>query len=1092
MAERRERTTARNAVRLRTIACGVSLWGGALATAVRAASAQGITTAAIHGTVDSEDGASMDGARVRVISSATGFVVDTHVRRGRFLVQGIEVGGPYVIEIRRIGFVPQRSGPVYVTLGEPVKVRFVLRPLPVALDTVVVAGRARDARVSGSGATTVIPESLVHRLPTLNRNFYDFVALTPHVSTKVGSQRSGVSGAGTNLRFNSFLINGADERFVNGSVSAAASVGKSIPLDAVKEFQVLVAPYDVRYGDFAGALVNTVTQSGTNELHGSAFAYWRNDRLARGGDLAPSLPYERLQYGFSLGGPILRDRAHFFVAPEIQRLSSPAPGPYAGQPPTAAPAVPVREEDLARMGQILRGYGLAPGSAGAVKNDTPLRNLFARIDAAIPGWNSRAMGFVRYGRMENDQFSRAARDTFYLSSYQFAAATEVLLTSIQVHTTLPRLGGAHNELVVSQAADRTDFVVDVAQPLVRVLVPGASGGVVTISSGTPEEAQGRFGRARSFRIRDELSLPWGGRHMLLLGVQAERFRVQRGGVRGGYGTWTFATLDDLAAGRAERFELRKDLGSASAPLDGSQYALYVGNEWHVGDRVSITTGVRADVMRLGSRAPYNPVVDSIFARRTDEMPGSRAHISPRIGFTWDVFGNGRDRIRSGAGVFTGRPPLAWFVPALSSYGLGIEILRCGPSPTDAGPAPAFIPDYRAAPTQCASGPSPLAARSGEVDLLDRKLRMAQSLRSSVAYDRQLPWGLLATGEVLLSRAISDFMFVNLNLRGPQAVDRFGRVLYGTIGANGIPEPALRAGRFSEVIDLRNTGRNYSQQFSARVERRFADGVGASVSYTRSRTRDVQSPSRVNMPGILMWADARATSDRHEDAARGISLNDLPHRATAALAYTAPWLRRSTTFAFYYVGESGGPFTYLATGVNRRGDLNADGSNANDPIYVPRDARDPAEILFAPFPVPKTGTEPGAPIDTITAAEQAEAFERRIERTPCLRRQRGRILERNSCREPWSHTSIASVRHKLPIGTRAVEAQLEVFNVLNLLNGRWGRYRIAAPRILEHVGQTTGTAGTTQPIFRFDETRPEWTTIQAESAFQLQFALRYRF
>ncbi|MEJ7760793.1 MAG: hypothetical protein WKF55_14515 [Gemmatimonadaceae bacterium] len=368
--------------------------------------------------------------------------------------------------------------------------------------------------------------------------------------------------------------------------------------------------------------------------------------------------------------------------------------------------------------------------------------------------------------------------------------------------------------------------------------------------------------------------------------------------------------------------------------------------------------------------------------------------------------------------------------------------------------------------------------------------MAQSLRGSVAYDRKLPWGLLATGEALVSRGLSDFMFVNLNLRGPQAEDRFGRVLYGTIGANGVPAPALRAGRFSEVIDLRNTGRNYSQQLSARVERRLAGGVGGSVSYTHSRVRDVQSPSRVNSPGIILWADARATSGRHEDAARGISLNDIPHRATAALAYAAPWLRRATTFAFYYVGESGGPFTYLATGVNRRGDLNADGSNANDPIYVPRDARDPAEMLFLPFSVPAAG--PGASTGTVTVEQQADAFEQRIERTPCLRIQRGRILERNSCREPWSHTTIASVRHTVPVGTRAVEAQLEVSNVLNLLSGRWGRYRVADPRILEHVGQTTGAAGATQPIFRFDATRPDWTTVQAESAFQLQLALRYRF
>ncbi|MBA3645258.1 MAG: TonB-dependent receptor [Gemmatimonadaceae bacterium] len=1090
MADGRARTSGLYAIRLQRIVFGAAVLGGALSIGARMAFAQGITTAAIHGTVVSENGASMDGAGVRVTASATGFVANTLVRGGRFLVQGIEVGGPYVIEIRRIGFVPQRSGPVYLTLGEPLKVHFLMRALPVGLEAVVVAGSASDVSAAIAGGSTVIPEAMIKRLPTLNRNFYDFVALAPQVSTKVGSQRSGVSGAGANLRFNNFLINGADERNINGSVSAASNVGKSIPLDAVKEFQVLVAPYDVRYGDFAGALVNTVTQFGTNHLHGSAFGYWRNDGLARGGELASSLPYNRLQYGLSAGGPVVRDRAHFFIATEMQRLTSPAPGPYIGQSLTAVPPVPVRESDLDRMGMLLRGYGLAPGSSGAVENNTPLKNLFARVDLAIPRWNSRAMGFFRYGRLESDLFSRAARDTFYLSSYKYAAAGGGRLTSIQLHTDLPGTAGGHNELVASLAADRTHFVLDIAQPLVRVLAPGVSGGAVTIASGTPEVAQGGFSRARSFRIRDELSLPWGGTRMLLLGAQAEHFRVQRGGVRGGYGTWTFASLDDFAAGRAERFEIRKDRGSASAPLTGGQFALYAGNEWHPGDRISLTTGVRADVLHLDSRAPYNAVVDSIFARRTDEMPHPRAHISPRVGFTWDIFGDGRDKVRGGMGIFTGRPPLAWFVPALSSYGLGIETLRCGTSTTDAGPAPAFIPDYRAAPEQCASGSSK-ASRSGEVDLLDRNLRMAQSLRTSVTYERKLRGGLLATGEVLVSRGVSDFMFVNMNLRGPQAVDRYGRVLYGTIGANGIPDPALRAGRFSEVIDLRNTGRNYSRQFSARLERRFADGLGATLSYTHSRTRDVQSPSRVNIPGISIWADARATSGRHEDAARGISLNDLPHRATASLAYTAPWLHRSTTFAFYYVGESGSPFTYIATGVNRRGDLNADGSNANDPIYVPRDARDPAEILFVPFPVPVSG-DAGAPATTVTVQQQAAALEQVIESTPCLRRQRGQILERNSCREPWSHTTIASVRHTIPVGIRAVEAQLEVFNVLNLLNNGWGRLRVAAPRILEHVGQTMGPAGTTQPIFRFDPTRSEWTTLQAESAFQFQLALRYRF
>jgi len=473
------------------------------------------------------------------------------------------------------------------------------------------------------------------------------------------------------------------------------------------------------------------------------------------------------------------------------------------------------------------------------------------------------------------------------------------------------------------------------------------------------------------------------------------------------------------------------------------------------------------------------------------MPRWRARLSPRLGFTWNLSTVGRDRLRGGVGIFTGRPPLAWVVPALANYGQGIGTLRCGALSTDWGLPPAFVADYRAAPTQCATGPAVGAFPSGEVDLLDRHLDMARVLRTSLAYERELPGGLLASTEIQVSRHLADFIWVNLNLQGPQAVDRFGRVLYGAIGTNAVPAPALRSS-FAEVIDLRNTSRNHSYQLVTRVERKLAHGLAATASYTYSRTRDVQSPSRVNASGISMWADARAVSGRHDDWTPGISLNDLPHRVVAGLTYTAPWRRWPTQVAFYYVGESGSPFTYLATGVDRRGDLNADGSNANDPIYVPSDARDPTEIRFDPFvrqvPAPGGGTQD----DTVTVVQQGDAFERFIARTPCLRRQRGRILERNSCRELPSQVTIASVRQGIPFGGRIVEVELDVFNVLNLLRSAWGQYRVARPRILNHVGQTSGAVGSTEPIFRFDPTRAEWETLPTESSFQVQVAARYRF
>jgi hypothetical protein len=377
-----------------------------------------------------------------------------------------------------------------------------------------------------------------------------------------------------------------------------------------------------------------------------------------------------------------------------------------------------------------------------------------------------------------------------------------------------------------------------------------------------------------------------------------------------------------------------------------------------------------------------------------------------------------------------------------------------------------------------------------VDLLDRNLTIARSLRGSLAYERRLPAELVSTTEILLSRCLSDFRWVNLNLAGPQATDKFGRVLYGTLSTSGLALPTLRSS-FAEVIDLTNTSMNRSYQLSQRVERRFTRRMGGAISYTYSRTRDVQSPSRVNQTGIAMWADARAISGRHDKPQREISLNDLPHRVVAAFTYTAPWSRWSSGFSFYYVGESGSPFTYLATGAGRRGDLNADGSNTNDPIYVPRNASDPTEIQFTGFSE-SVGADNSVTAQDARILSQRAAFDRFIEATPCLSRQRGHILARNTCREPFSHTTVASLQQGIPVLGTSFETELDLYNVLNLLNSNWGRQRIAAPRLLEHVGQTSGSPETAQPVFRFDATRDEWTTLQPESAFQIQLAVRYRF
>ncbi|HEY0241260.1 MAG TPA: hypothetical protein VGC52_01220, partial [Gemmatimonadaceae bacterium] len=495
-------------------------------------------------------------------------------------------------------------------------------------------------------------------------------------------------------------------------------------------------------------------------------------------------------------------------------------------------------------------------------------------------------------------------------------------------------------------------------------------------------------------------------------------------------------------------------------------------EWRVHDRLALTLGLRAEMLRLSTRPAYNPAADSLLGRRTSDYPGSRVSFSPRIGFSWNPFGDSRTTVRGGAGIFSGRPPVGWLIGPVRSTGASVRTLTCS-IPLGSG-VPTFVADPLQQPDKCPDG---RGFSDGPVALIDRDLKPAQSFRSSLAIDRTLPWRMNATIEGLYSRVRSDFIFVNANLSGPQGIDEHGRVMYGRLTGTGRAEPALVGnGRFPEVIDLRNHSGGHSWSVTAQLHKPFSNQLEMRGAYTFSRVRDVQSLTHGSAVAPFdIWASGRSFSGLHDQRSTGVSSFETPHRVILAATYAAPWRRWKSDFSLYYVGESGAPFTFGDSTAGGLGDLNADGTSANDPIYVPRDANDPAEIVFG-------GSD---------AAEQAEAFEKFIMNTPCLRAQRGAIVARNSCRSPWVHTSNASLRQSLQgIRGHDIALQVEVFNLLNLLNPSWGRFKTPNRNILQHVGQTSGVRG--QPIFHFDAGQAGMNTQNLESGYQLQFSLRYSF
>src|SRR6266540_3686179 len=191
----------------------------------------------------------------------------------------------------------------------------------------------------------------------------------------------------------------------------AQANGKSIPLDAVKEYQVLLSPFDVRQGNFGGMLINAVTKSGTNSFHGGAYGFKRDQGLTRKQDYLAD--FRQRNWGYTLGGPILKERLFFFVNPEFQTQQQPTNGPYAGLPAcatggTTTNCMYVDQVYIDSVNHILTNkYGFPnAGNGGKITQNNPLTNVFARVDAYLP-WNTRLVLRHNYATADLTNFGRS-------------------------------------------------------------------------------------------------------------------------------------------------------------------------------------------------------------------------------------------------------------------------------------------------------------------------------------------------------------------------------------------------------------------------------------------------------------------------------------------------------------------------------------------------------------------------------------------------------------------------------------------------------------------------------------------------------------
>jgi len=375
--------------------------------------------------------------------------------------------------------------------------------------------------------------------------------------------------------------------------------------------------------------------------------------------------------------------------------------------------------------------------------------------------------------------------------------------------------------------------------------------------------------------------------------------------------------------------------------------------------------------------------------------------------------------------------------------------------------------------------------AGEIDVIDSRLHVPQTMRATLATDARLPFGFVGTIEGLYTRTRRAIFYSSINLKDPVAADRHDRLLYGAISGTGVATPSRVTSRLGDVIAIRNQSRDYAFDVTTELRKtsRIVD-VSTSISYGRSR--DVQSLRPVSALLTDNWRFARPVIGRQNDLTLGTSDFDQPLRVRAFGTLHSPWRRFQTDVSFFYVGGSGFPYTYVAGGTQGRGDLNADGAVGNDPIYIPRTAFDTAEITFG-----------GSQAEVAT---QQAAFEQFIRGAACLRNQRGRIMARNSCRAPWMSVTNLAIRQALPtIREQSLLVEMQVFNLLNLLNSRWGRMELPTGTalsttsqiaLLTQIAETAGPRA--QPVYRFDSAMRRYNDENFDTYYQIQLAVRYNF
>ena len=1014
-----------------------------------------ITTSGVKGLIKA-NGEDVIGATITVTHVPTGAVYRSVTNSvGRFTIQGMRAGGPYTVEISYIGYKTKEIKNVTLKLGEMSDLSTQLEEDAHALGEVVVKGKlGLDA--SKTGAATSYSAKDIANMPSISHSIGDITRMNPMVSV---SQSGAMSFAGVNNRYNSFQVDGAVNNDVFGLTSNGQNGGQAgsqpISTETIDQVQVSVAPFDVRQSGFTGGAINAITKSGTNTFHGSVYGNWLNKdligskyTLMNGKDSQKYDDETDYRYGVTLGGPIIKNKLFFFANYEKSNKEYPNNYGYGSDASKlGTEGFKIADDVLAILKE--KGYN---ASYNNPKNYTKSDKAGIKLD-----WNINDKHKATFGwRMVNAKQLNSNSTAGYLnaSDYQYDFVSKTNTFTAELNSSFSEK--INNQFQASYVSVRDHRDPKGIAPMIQIKNVGGG----TLCLGTERSSTANSLNQDIISFTDNLNW-YVNNHTLTFGTHGEYYKFKNLFIQDNYGTYYFNNFDDFkmfASGQKYAASVDKKTGvttyyntlnqyrycTANVAVTGDprwapefaagQIGFYAQDKFNVTPNFELTYGLRMDIPLFFDTPTENAEFNASAAKQgwnvvTNHKLSSTPMWSPRVGFRWNIEKEHNMILRGGAGIFTGRIPFVWLSNNFTNTGIQTSVynvygstgLKEGKQNTGKLSDVSLIVD----PYKQSENAEKLGTSNQAINVFDKDFKFTQNLRLDLALDFTLA-GIDFTLEGVFSKNLNDIYYKDLTRT--EAGKTLGET-YESLSFDNRPmfskitsteDPNLK--KFTNVYMLDNTSKGYSYNLSLSAVKRFDFGLDLAASYTYSRSKSVNCGTSSVAQSNYNY---NYTYQNPNSPELGFTAFNVPHQIKASAFYHKDYAEHwNTTVGLIYTGTSGSPYS-----LYYYGDLNQDGSNGNDLMFIPTDE----QIDKMQFKANKN----------YTADEQKENFREWIANDGYMSKHRGEYFKRYADNLPFeSHFDFHLAQtYKFKVGAQvhAVELSFDVLNVGNMFNKKWGRY-----------------------------------------------------